>query len=86
MTQTKAEKAMSIKVLYFASLRERLGCSEELISEDGLSTVGDVWQRVSDGKNVTQQVLYSINQEYAQADSLVKAGDEVAFFPPVTGG
>jgi molybdopterin synthase sulfur carrier subunit len=86
MTQTKAEKAMSIKVLYFASLRERLGCSEELISEDGLSTVGDVWQRVSDGKNVTQRVLYSINQEYAQADSLVKAGDEVAFFPPVTGG
>ncbi|HIG79327.1 MAG TPA: molybdopterin converting factor subunit 1 [Cycloclasticus sp.] len=77
---------MSIKVLYFASLRERLGCSEELISEDGLSTVGDVWQRVSDGKNVTQRVLYSINQEYAQADSLVKAGDEVAFFPPVTGG
>ncbi|MEO1889660.1 MAG: molybdopterin converting factor subunit 1 [Cycloclasticus sp.] len=86
MTQTKAEKAMTIKVLYFASLRELLGCNEELISEDGLNTVGDVWQRVSDGKNVTQQVLYSINQEYAQAESLVKAGDEVAFFPPVTGG
>ncbi|MEO1898023.1 MAG: MoaD/ThiS family protein [Cycloclasticus sp.] len=86
MTQTKAEKAMTIKVLYFASLRELLGCNEELISEDGLNTIGDVWQRVSDGKNVTQQVLYSINQEYAQAESLVKAGDEVAFFPPVTGG
>ncbi|HIF18543.1 MAG TPA: MoaD/ThiS family protein [Cycloclasticus sp.] len=77
---------MTIKVLYFASLRELLGCNEELISEDGLNTIGDVWQRVSDGKNVTQQVLYSINQEYAQAESLVKAGDEVAFFPPVTGG
>lgn len=77
---------MTIKVLYFASLRELLDCNEELISEDGLSTVGDVWQHVSNGKNVKQQVLYSINQEYAQADSLVKAGDEVAFFPPVTGG
>ncbi|MFT6598337.1 MoaD/ThiS family protein, partial [Cycloclasticus pugetii] len=33
-----------------------------------------------------QQVLYSVNHEYAQADSLVHAGDEVAFFPPVTGG
>lgn len=86
MTQSKDENSMSIKVLYFASLKEHLGRGEEFINVEGLSTVEDVWNHVSAGQNVSQQVLYSINQEYATADSLVKAGDEVAFFPPVTGG
>ena len=86
MTQSKDENSMSIKVLYFASLKELLGRGEELVNVEGLSTVEDVWNHVSAGQNVSQQVLYSINQEYATADSLVKAGDEVAFFPPVTGG
>ena len=80
------EETMPIKVLYFASLKELFGRSEQQLSIDGLSTVEDVWRRVSEGYDVSQQVLYSINQEYAQADSLVQAGDEVAFFPPVTGG
>ncbi len=80
------EETMSIKVLYFASLKELFGRSEQQLSVDGLNTVEDVWKHVSEGYDVSQQVLYSINQEYAQADSLVQAGDEVAFFPPVTGG
>ncbi|MBV1912227.1 MAG: molybdopterin converting factor subunit 1 [Cycloclasticus sp.] len=89
MTQSNSqmyEETMPIKVLYFASLKELFGRSEQQLSIDGLSTVEDVWRRVSEGYDVSQQVLYSINQEYAQADSLVKSGDEVAFFPPVTGG
>lgn len=77
---------MSIKVLYFASLKERFGRSEEQLSVENLSTVGDVWQRVSSEQDVPQQVLFAVNQEYAQRDTLVKSGDEVAFFPPVTGG
>ncbi|MEW4981646.1 MAG: molybdopterin converting factor subunit 1 [Cycloclasticus sp.] len=77
---------MPIKVLYFASLKEIFGRSEEQLSVEGLTTVGDVWKRVSAGHKISQQVLYSVNQEYAQADSIVKVGDEVAFFPPVTGG
>ena len=77
---------MTIKVLYFASLKELFGRSEEQVSEIGVSTVDDVWKLVSAGRDVSHQVLYSVNQEYAQADSLVQAGDEVAFFPPVTGG
>lgn len=80
------EEAMPIKVLYFASLKELFGRSEEQLSAEGVSTVDDVWKLVSKGYDVSHQVLYSINQEYAQADALVKAGDEVAFFPPVTGG
>ncbi len=77
---------MTIKVLYFASLKELFERSEEQVDIDGIHTVGDVWKCVSKGRDVSQQVLYSVNQEYAQADSLVKSGDEVAFFPPVTGG
>lgn len=77
---------MSIKVLYFASLKELFERSEEQLDIDGIRTVDDVWKLVSEGKEVSQQVLYSVNQEYAQAGSLVKSGDEVAFFPPVTGG
>jgi len=89
MTQSNSqmyEETMPIKVLYFASLKELFGRGEQQLSADGLSTVEDVWKHVSEGYDVSQQVLYSINQEYAQADSIVQAGDEVAFFPPVTGG
>ena len=89
MTQSNSqmyEEAMSVKVLYFASLKELFGRSEQQLNIDGLKTVEDVWKHVSKGYDVSKQVLYSVNHEYAQADSLVHAGDEVAFFPPVTGG
>jgi len=77
---------MSIKVLYFASLKEAFGRGEEQVNACGLNTVDELWKQVSDGRDISQQVLFSINQEYAEADSPVKDGDEVAFFPPVTGG
>jgi len=77
---------MSIKVLYFASLKEQFGCGEQQLDSTNIKTVGDVWQLVSVGHTVNQSVLHSVNQEYAELDTSVKAGDEVAFFPPVTGG
>jgi molybdopterin synthase sulfur carrier subunit len=77
---------MSIKVLYFASLKEQFGRSEEQLSAENLSTVEDVWQQVSAKQEIAQNVLFAVNHEYAQLDTLVKSGDEVAFFPPVTGG
>jgi sulfur-carrier protein len=75
----------SISVRYFASLRERLGRSEELVEAAGLACVADVWSRVS-SEPLPANCLVAINQEYAAIDSQVQAGDEVAFFPPVTGG
>lgn len=86
MTQSKNEHSMTIKVLYFASLKEVFGCAEQVIDSAGLFTVDDVWQQVSAGCEVQQSVLNAVNQEYADSDTAVKAGDEVAFFPPVTGG
>jgi len=86
MTQSKVENNMSIKVLYFASLKEQFGCAEQQINSEGIRTVADVWRQVSEDHDVSLQVLNSVNQEYAELESAVKAGDEVAFFPPVTGG
>lgn len=85
---------MSVKILYFASLREALGCREEVLAElpagittlgalrDWLSARGEAWSALRPG----QAVRAAINQELAQAHSLLAEGDEIAFFPPVTGG
>ena len=75
----------SIQVRYFASLRERMGKGEEQVQAAGIATVADVWRRVS-REPMPANTLMAINQEYAAVDALVRAGDEVAFFPPVTGG
>ncbi len=75
----------SITIRYFASLRERLGRSEDQVEAAGLNCVADVWSRVSAG-SLPANTLVAINQEYASLESPVRAGDEIAFFPPVTGG
>lgn len=77
---------MSIRVRYFASLREKMGCIEETLVAEGLETVSDVWKAVGEGKPLPEHVLCAVNMSYASPDSAVKDGDEVAFFPPVTGG
>jgi len=77
---------MSIKVRYFASLKERLGRSEqELVYSDGL-TAGAVWLAATDGMELPRNILVAVNMDYASPDALVKDGDAVACFPPVTGG
>ncbi len=77
---------MSIRVRYFASLREKMGRTEELISPEDLATVDDLWRAVNEGHPLPENLLCAINMEYADAGTAVHDGDEVAFFPPVTGG
>ena len=76
---------MNITVKYFASLREQLGKSEEILTLDAVTPISEVWQNVS-GFTDSENILMTINMEYVKSDALVKMGDEVAFFPPVTGG
>lgn len=81
-----------IRVLYFASLRERLACSDETLEavpatvtdlRAQLAGRGGIWREVfADG----QRVLAAVNQEMAGAGQALQDGDEVGFFPPVTGG
>jgi len=82
----RARIAMSIRVRYFASLREKMGRVEENLAAEGLETVSDVWKAVSEGRPLPEQILCAVNMDYATPESLVADGDEVAFFPPVTGG
>ena len=77
---------MSINVQFFASLRELLGKQQDTIDfSDGLD-VNAVWQRASNDSAMPDNTLCAINMEYVKADAKVSDGDEVAFFPPVTGG
>lgn len=81
-----------IKLLFFAELRERLGESEMVMMDFSGSTVADV---VNDIKQLNprwynilteQKVLVAINHTMSGLSGAVGSGDEVAFFPPVTGG
>ncbi len=75
----------TISVRYFASLRERMGRAQDQLEANGIQTVADVWQRIS-SESMPTNTLVAVNQVYASPGSAVQAGDEVAFFPPVTGG
>ncbi len=77
---------MSIRVRYFASLREKLGRIEDTLVFEDISTVSDVWRVISGGEPLPDRILCAVNMEYAEPHTPVKEGDEVAFFPPVTGG
>jgi molybdopterin synthase sulfur carrier subunit len=85
---------VKVKVLFFAGLREKLGTAgEEIELPAGVSTVaglrahlrsrGEPWQAaLAEGKLLRM----AVNQDMAKPTAAIKAGDEVAFFPPVTGG
>lgn len=77
---------MSIKVRYFANLGERVGRPEGEVEFTQTMAVRDVWQLDTLGKPIPDNLLAAVNMEYAELDFQVQDGDEVAFFPPVTGG
>ena len=82
---------MSVKVLYFASLKEALGIgSETLELPAGVNTVGGLrdWL-ASHGRDQlasARNLRCAVNQDMAGPEAVIRDGDEVAFFPPVTGG
>jgi sulfur-carrier protein len=77
---------MSIRVRYFASLKERVGHAEDSLTITGPLTVRDVWNLAHPDIPLTGNILAAVNMDYVEFDSNVQDGDEVAFFPPVTGG
>jgi len=77
---------MRIQVRFFAALRERVGISERAISVPENTTVAQVWALAVEDKSLPDNVLAAKNMEYIDLDTLVAEGDEIAFFPPVTGG
>ncbi len=77
---------MKITVKLFASLRESLGYAEREIEIGDGKTLHQVWKQVKGDAVPPGEVLMAINMDYANPETRVKDGDEVAFFPPVTGG
>lgn len=82
---------MSVKILYFAGLKESLGLASEAVDlPTGVETVGALrdWL-VTQGRIAlasAKNLRCAVNQDMAKLDAPVADGDEVAFFPPVTGG
>jgi molybdopterin synthase sulfur carrier subunit len=85
---------MNIKVLYFARIKEAVNYSTENVElpkdvltvialKNWLSLRGEVWANLFNGKQV---VRAAINHVLVDDLAAIQAGDEVAFFPPVTGG
>ena len=81
-----------IKVLYFARLGEQLGTKSESLDSEGITRVGQLVDHLkSRGEPWSSSfqsghVLVAINQEMSDFEGALNDGDEVAFFPPVTGG
>lgn len=82
-----------LNILYFAHLRETLGLEKETVKMPHAATVdglvnelrarGGVW---ADALGASKRWRVAVNQDMAAADTPLKSGDEVAIFPPVTGG
>ena len=83
-----------IDLLYFAWVRERIGRDGERIAlPDGVTSVGTLldWLEARDEAYLSAlhergRLRVAVNQQFARDDDPVGAGDEVAIFPPVTGG
>ncbi len=75
-----------IKILYFASLREQIGRDGDEIELRKPMRAIDAWKQATGRDALSDNLLVAINQQYASQDTLLKDGDELAFFPPVTGG
>jgi len=83
-----------MKLLYFAWVRQKLGLSEESLDPtDDIATVADLLAHLrarggayAEALAETTAIRVAVNQAFAQPEDAVRAGDEVAIFPPVTGG
>ena len=85
---------MRVKLFYFAKVREALGIDREEIDLAGsIQTVADLVEFLK-GRgsawhttfNELSSIRMAVNQEIVEDDHAIRANDEVAFFPPITGG
>ena len=76
---------MTVRIKCFAALRQQLGVDARDVPHQGAMTIADAWRALSDAPP-PDNLLCARNYEYADLSATVEDGDEIAFFPPVTGG
>ena len=81
---------MSLRILFFASLADISGMRETSVDAAGFTDVKSVFEKFAKEfpklDSYRAGVLFAVNSEFAEPDSPVRDGDEIAFFPPVSGG
>ena len=77
---------MRVQVRFFAALRERVGVPAVEVSVPEGATVAQVWSLAAQKIPLEDNILAAKNMQYVGFDSTVDEDDEIAFFPPVTGG
>ena len=77
---------MSIKIRFFASLAESVGQREADLEHGRDMTVRSVWQQLTGQTDIPEGILCAVNHTYCELDQILNDSDEVAYFPPVTGG
>lgn len=82
-------RAMTVRVLLFASYADAVGRNELTLEVEDGSLVGDVVSLVREmagGRVLPPAPLLAVNAVYAPSSTVVRSGDEVAIIPPVAGG
>lgn len=81
---------MKIRVLFFGAARDAVDANELELSVDAPATVASAFQKLVESfpglERFGRSLLFAVNQEYATRDTRLKENDELAVFPPVSGG
>ena len=81
---------MGVKVLFFASLADATGIRETNVEASGFPDIESIFNHFAKKhprlENYRSSALFAINSDFTRPDTPVRDGDEVAFFPPVSGG
>ena len=81
---------MTVRVRYFAALRERAGRSEETCNLADGAAIEDLWAALCAStpqlRDFGKSLSFAVNQQYVERSHRLREGDEVALIPPVSGG
>src|SRR5260370_38831998 len=88
--QTTNKTVISVRVLFFGAARDAAACEEAELKlnppHDSASAFAQLLNAYPDLRRFGKSLLFAVNQEYAEADREIFDGDELAVFPPVSGG
>jgi molybdopterin synthase catalytic subunit len=90
-TESESDERVHVRVLFFGAAREIAGCDETLLRLSAPASAKSAFEEIMTSypelqRRFGRSLLFAINQEYARGDREVRAGDELAIFPPVSGG